>query len=105
MHGIEQMSGGVCNSGQVIGGAIGGSAQTRRGGQKVEQMPRSEQEWRSGWKWLGEWKWLGDWRGRRKWLVLKNERWLCRLLFVAEMTRHKNNVKRTGCGLKQCRYR
>ena len=35
----------------------------------------------------------------------KNEWWLCRLLFVAEMTRHKNDMKRTGCGLKWCRYR
>ena len=32
------------------------------GGQKVEQMLRSEQ------KWMGEWKQLGDQRGRQKWL-------------------------------------
>ena len=38
-------------------------------------------------------------------MVWKNEWWLCRLLFVAEMTRHKNDAKRTGCGLKWCRYR
>ena len=37
--------------------------------------------------------------------MLKNEWWLCRLLFVAEMTRHKNDTKKTGCGLKRCRYR
>ena len=54
------MSGGVGNSGQVIGGVIRGSAQTQRGGWKVERMPRSEQ------KWMGEWKRSGDQRGRWK---------------------------------------
>ena len=51
------MSGGVGRSGQASGGVSGGGAQMQRGGWKVEQMPRSEQEWRS------EWKWLGDQRG------------------------------------------
>ena len=54
------MSGGVCDSGQVIGGAIGGSTQTQRGGRKAEGTPRSEQECRSEQKWMGEWKWSGD---------------------------------------------
>ena len=57
------MSGGVGNSRQVIGGAIGGGMRTRRGGWKVERMSRSEQEWRSEQKWMGEWKQLGDLRG------------------------------------------
>ena len=66
MRGIGQMSGGACNSGQAIRGAIGGSAQTRRGGRKVEGTPRSEQECRSEQKWMGVWKWLGDLSGGRK---------------------------------------
>ena len=37
------MSGGACDSGQAIGGAIGGSARARRGGRKVEGTPRSGQ--------------------------------------------------------------
>ena len=39
---IRQMSRGVCDSGQVIRGVIGGSAQMQRGGQKVKGMERSE---------------------------------------------------------------
>ena len=54
------MSRGAGDSRQVIGGAIGGSAQMQRGGQKVERMPRSEQECRSEQKWMGERKWSGD---------------------------------------------
>ena len=60
------MSGGACDSGQAIGGAIGGSAQTRRGGRKVEGMPRSEQECRSEQKWMGARKRSGDLSGGRK---------------------------------------
>ena len=70
------MSGGACDSRQVIRGAIGGSAQTQRGGQKVEGMPRSEQECQSEQKWMGVrrwsgdlssgWKLLGEWTG--KWM-------------------------------------
>ena len=63
---IGQMSGGACNSGQVIGGAIGGSARMWRGGQKVERMPRSEQECRSEQKWMGEQKQSGDLSSRQK---------------------------------------
>ena len=54
------MSGGVGESGQVIRGALGGSMQRWRGGQKVERMPRSEQECRSEQKWMGEQKRSGD---------------------------------------------
>ena len=57
---IGWMSGGGGDSGQAIGGAIGGSTQTQRGGQKVERMPRSEQECQSEQKWMGEQKWLGN---------------------------------------------
>ena len=32
----------------------------QRGGQKVEGMPRSEQECQSEQKWMGEWKRSGD---------------------------------------------
>ena len=60
MRGIRWMSRGVCNSGQVIRGAIGGSAQTQRGGRKVKGMPRSEQECWSEQKWMGEQKRSGD---------------------------------------------
>ena len=63
---IGQMSSSVCNSGQVIGGAVGGSAQMRRGGRKVKGMPRSEQECQSEQKWMGEWKGLGDLSGGQK---------------------------------------
>ena len=54
------MTSSVCDSGQVIEGVIRGSAQTRRGGWKVEGMPRSEQ------KWMGVQKWSGDLSGRQK---------------------------------------
>ena len=57
------MSSGACDSGQAIGGVIGGSAQTQRGGQKVEVTLRSEQECRSEQKWMGVWKRLGDLSG------------------------------------------
>ena len=57
------MSGGACDSGQVIGGAIGGSARTRRGGWKVEGTPRSEQECQSEQKWMGAQKQSGDLSG------------------------------------------
>ena len=60
------MSGGVCDSGQVIRGAIGGSAQMQRGRQKVEGMPRSEQECQSEQKQMGERKQSGNLSGRRK---------------------------------------
>ena len=66
VHGIRWMSGGVGNSGQVIGGAIGGSTRMRRGRQKVEGMLRSEQECRSEQKWMGARKRLGDLSGGRK---------------------------------------
>ena len=60
VRGIGRMSGGVCDSGQAIGGAIGGSARARRGEQKVEGMPRSEQECWSEQKWIGARKQSGD---------------------------------------------
>ena len=60
------MSGGACDSRQVIGGAIGGSAQMRRGRQKVKGTPRSEQECQSEQKWMDEWKQSGDLSGGRK---------------------------------------
>ena len=63
---IWQMSGGACNSGQVIRGVIGGSACTQRGGQKVEGMPRSEQECWSEQKWMGAWKRSGNLSSGRK---------------------------------------
>ena len=37
-----------------------------RGRQKVERMPRIEQECQSEQKWMGAWKRLGDLRSRRK---------------------------------------
>ena len=66
MRGIGQMSGGACNSGQAIRGAIGGSARARRGGRKVEGTLRSEQECRSEQKWMGAWKQSGDLSSGRK---------------------------------------
>ena len=73
--GIGWMSRGACDSGQAIGGAIGGSTRTRRDGRKVKGMPRSEQECQSEQKWMGErkrsgdlsggWKLLGEWTGER----------------------------------------
>ena len=59
VHGIGQMSGGACNSRQ----AIGGSARARRGRQKVEGTPRSEQECWSEQKWMGARKRSGDLSG------------------------------------------
>ena len=38
----------------------------RRGGQKVEGMPRSEQECWCEQKWMGAQKWSGDLSGRQK---------------------------------------
>ena len=66
VRGIGRMSGGACDSGQAIGGAIGGSARTRRGGRKVEGTPRGEQECRSEQKWMGARKRSGDLSGGRK---------------------------------------
>ena len=63
---IRQMSGGACDSGQAIGSAVRGSAQTRRGRWKVEGTPRSEQECWSEQKWMGARKWSGDLSGRWK---------------------------------------
>ena len=61
------MSRGACNSEQAIRGVIRGSAQTRRGGRKVERTPRSEQECWSEQQWMGEWKQSDNLSGRRKW--------------------------------------
>ena len=66
VHGIGWMSRGACDSGQVIRGAIRGSAQTWRGRWKVERTPRSEQGCQSEQKWMGEWKWLGNLSSRWK---------------------------------------
>ena len=66
MRGIGQISGSACDSGQVIRSAIGGSARTRRGRQKVEGMPRSEQECWSEQKWMGARKWSGDLSNRQE---------------------------------------
>ena len=60
------MSRGAGDSGQAIGGAIGGSTQMQRGRRNVEGMPRSGQECRSEQKWMGAWKWSGDLSGRWK---------------------------------------
>ena len=54
------MSRGAGDSGQAIGGAIGGSTQMWRCRRKVERTPRSEQECWSEQKWMGEWKRLGN---------------------------------------------
>ena len=60
------MSRGACDSGQAIGGVIGGSMQMWRGGWKVERTPRSGQAcWREQ-KQMGEWKQSGDLSGRWK---------------------------------------
>ena len=70
------MSGGTCDSGQVIGGVIGDSAQMQRGGWKVEGMPRSEQEcWREQ-KWMGEQKQLGDLNSGWKLLGERTGEWM-----------------------------
>ena len=60
------MSGSACDSGQAIGGVIGGSTRTWRGGRKVEGTPRSEQECWSEQKWMDARKRLGDLSGGRK---------------------------------------
>ena len=69
------MSGGACDSGQVIGGAIGGSARMWRGGRKVEGMPRSEQECQSEQKWMGARKRSGNLSGGRKLLGERTGEW------------------------------
>ena len=66
VHRIGQMSSGACDSRQAVGGAVGGSARTQRGGQKVEGIPRSEQECWSEQKWMGVRKQSGDLSGGRK---------------------------------------
>ena len=76
VHGIRWMSGGVGESGQVIGGAIRGSTQMQRGRQKVERMPRSEQECWSEQKWMGERKWLGNLSGGRKLSGKRTGEWM-----------------------------
>ena len=66
VHGIGWMSSGACDSRQVIVGAVRGSTQMQRGGQKVKGMPRSEQECWNEQKWMGAQKWLGDLSSRQK---------------------------------------
>ena len=75
VHGIRQMSRGGGESGQVIGGVIGGGKRTQRGGWKVESTPRSEQECRSKQKWMGEWKRSGGLRGGQKLLGEQTGEW------------------------------
>ena len=76
VHGIGWMGGSVCNSGQAIGGVVRGSTQMQRGRQKVERMPRSEQECQSEQKWMGAQKQSGNLCGRRKLLGEWTGEWM-----------------------------
>ena len=84
VHGIGRMSGGACDSGQAIRGAIRGSARTQRGGWKVEGMPRSEQECWSEQKWMGAWKRSGDLSGGRKLLGKWTGEWMYQMDVVGQ---------------------